>query len=1066
MYSIAMVNVAVGGTDDSSDSESETSSSTESSLRERLRNVVEEDQQRGGGTSTTQSTTTSTTGSQTDSQQSREQDRSAVEQLKQLKQEQRQQQQQRQQDQAVSGDTTTGESRTQSVDQRQRTTRRDRRIRRGLRRAVEATPEGRKGIAAVSPRGGRRRIQRQAIEERLERGNPELAASSRVGLGTRVQNGRIRGTAQLSPVGALTPSQQQERIERILSESNVKTQRTTARDADFSRATDAETLTSEESPGAQFFGTGARERAIEQEAREGSVFAKTFVGGEAIEQAGLEASRAVDKIVPDAPGSTELTFRVRGQGRVNTGIELNPRVGVGTEGERVATQVRNIAVEAPAGAGVIGGLGPKAVGDIGVRAEEALGRDVGVDATITAGQTRGALEQAGVKTLEGIKEEPVGAALEAAAPLAVSKVSPVGLSKLEVPTGETRFVTKTPTARRVGSAVEVARSVRSGDIDVRSGVSKVRSADIGDEVATGPTTTVRGVRVKTPDVVRRFTDRNVRGRTVAGLSGRRPTRGAPDVDLNRVALERFGGDKANQGQVFEPQTQFETEVIGASANRLGGQPAARVQATRRLTERAETRLGAARRGSVGDVQETVASVEGVPESLAGDVVDVLAEQDATIFGSGAVRAQASGFRTPGDIDIVVPDKKAAKTALADAFDDTELDVSRTFDIKEASDFAGLEEGQVFGFGSRSQAPIETESGVRINPIGEELQRKAGASAFVRGAGELTEDIDVGPRANPGGAPRTKDIEDAIAIGEELLDPEDQALREFRAAFDRGPPVATRGGVEIDTGGVVRGARLEAQRFLADETAEARLTGRRSAVDDVVTEDTRRLLDGESPSPARSVDSPSTSPVQRPRSSPSIASASVSAATSAGVGSPASSPSVATSGSVSPASPSVTTSPIQSPLVSQSPTVSGSPSQGVSPAASDSPGVSLTPSVSVTPSIGSSTGITTTTTTIQTPVPPPGTTTTTTIEDVDETSDEPSEFRLRAASDFEKTFEAEVATAETIAFGNADSLSDPDAFTEPGGRFTDTDTTPQIVSVEGDVPVDDVDDLLDAGGDLV
>jgi hypothetical protein len=60
---------------------------------------------------------------------------------------------------------------------------------------------------------------------------------------------------------------------------------------------------------------------------------------------------------------------------------------------------------------------------------------------------------------------------------------------------------------------------------------------------------------------------------------------------------------------------------------------------------------------------------------------------------------------------------------------------------------------------------------------------------------------------------------------------------------------------------------------------------------------------------------------------------------------------------------------------------------------------------------------------------------------------------KLGADFEKTFEAEVATAETVAFGDLDALADEAAFTAPGGRFRDTDTTPEIVEVTGD-PTDE------------
>lgn len=937
---------------------------------------------------------------------------------------------------------------------------------RGVRRAVARTPEAptRPGVEAVTPRGGRREMQRRAIEEQLEQANPGIADRQGVGIGTRVEDGRVRATVQRTPTGGLSPTEQDEQAERVIRGLHRKVARTPPKEADLSRVTDVGVLTSTQSPGARFFGTAERERAIEQEAREGSVFAKTFVGAEALEQAGLEGTRFLQNKIPEAPGGAPLRFSAPGVGQVKTGVELNPRVGIGgATGVRAGTQIRKWVTEVPAGVGMVSGFGGKAVGDIGLRAESVLGRDVAPAGTIDAAATKTALGVAGGKTVEGIKEEPIGAALDIVTPFAVSKVSPVGVSRFDVPTGESKMVAKVPTSRKVGAAVKAAQDVRSVG-DVRTAASAVRRADISEQTLTGPTTTTRGIRLKTPDVARRFTDRNFRGRTVVGFRGARPTAGAPDVDLQKVALERLGGDKANQGNVFEPQTPFETEVVGASAKRFGGDVAKRVSATRQLVERAETRTGSARRRQVGDVEETVASVEGVPDELAPDVVEVLAAQEATIFGSGAVRAQAPDFRTPGDIDIVVPDKTATKQALAERFEGTDLDVQRTFDIKEASDFGGLERGEVFGFGARSQSPIETERGVRINPIGEELQRKAGASAFLRGGGELTAEFDVGPRANPGGKPRVKDIDDAVAISEELLGPEDASVRRFKQAFDRGDVEVPAPGET--PGGVLDGLEGEVRMFLADEAAEFRLAGRKTAVDDVVEPETRRLLDDSPGRASRAMDSPSPSRATRSPSTRPVSASGVVSATASSAASGSADPSAVPGPSPPSGGPSATTSPSStgpSPVSGSSPpSVSSSVSESrvSSSIIEPSSEVSTSTSTSVGTSSSGSPTISSTTNPVLAhtpPPPPPG------ISELDDRNSRGRRIGARVASDFEKTFEAEVATEETVAFGDVDTLSDPDAFTEPGGRFVDTDTSPEVVETFGDPTEAELDMLLEGDG---
>ncbi len=141
-----------------------------------------------------------------------------------------------------------------------------------------------------------------------------------------------------------------------------------------------------------------REEAIEDLAREGSPSAKVFVGGEVIEAAGVRTTQVLDEQVPE--------------------FAVGPKVGLpGSEGEEVGTQVRNVAVDAPAGVGVIGSLAPRAAADFGLAVEDAAGKtDVSEEARSDAGETGEALQQGGETVAEGIQEEPIGAALEVAAP--------------------------------------------------------------------------------------------------------------------------------------------------------------------------------------------------------------------------------------------------------------------------------------------------------------------------------------------------------------------------------------------------------------------------------------------------------------------------------------------------------------------------------------------------------------------------------------------------------------------------------------------------------------------------
>lgn len=651
----------------------------------------------------------------------------------------------------------------------------------------------------------------------------------------------------------LSPEQQRAVNERIIrdvtSQQSAAVRRMENAQAaaapDFGRAFDSGVLLGSPSSGAQFFGTEARERAIEREAMQGSVFAQTFVGGESLEQLGLEGTRMLDEAVPDAGDPHEVMVTTSTGQQYGTGIELNPRVGIGTEGKRVGTQVRRYVVGAPAGLGVAAGLGPKAVGDVGLRAEELLGRDVEQSALLSSAATTGAVGVAGKEVVKGAKEEPIGAALDLATPFAVSKVSPVRFRRFDVPQKSPTQVVETPLSRRIGATAELAKRGEPP--------SRLRDIDVGGVEAT-PTQTVRGVRIEKPAVVQHFGTPS-RGRTVLGSKGLRPTRGAPDVDPNTVDLTRMGG---RPGGTTEPVDPFETDVLQATGRAQGGQVRARTEAVEGLVSQADR---APIRGEVASAREIVGEVQAVPEARVDDVVVALRDTDATIFGSAAVRGQVADFRTPRDLDVVVPDKSAARQRFAEALEGSPATVGDVFDIKAVSDAPGRARGgERIKFGRGSREKLVTEEGVRVNPVEEELVRKAGAAGFFREPGAAgTREFDVGPEPRrPGRADvREKDVFDAATIGREVLGSDAPAVRRFEESFGLRDPEP-----EVVDPGLLAGVRGEAGRFLAEERAQATLATRRRDVDvdgpvrrqDAVDVEGVRVDDA--PSPTRAADSPS------------------------------------------------------------------------------------------------------------------------------------------------------------------------------------------------------------------
>jgi len=332
--------------------------------------------------------------------------------------------------------------------------------------------------------------------------------------------------------------------------------------------------------------------------------------------------------------------------------------------------------------------------------------------------------------------------------------------------------------------VRTAGSITGGYL---SGRAIGRAAPVRLESQRIPTTdggktTVRGVRVGTSVTGRR---------TIAGTSGGSPTVGTPTVDPQRVEFSNIG---VRADETFEPVGEFETAVFQATAREAGGTAASRTAAVNDLLD-----IGDAPRRTQGLAEgiETTADVvreaKAVPSGAEDEIAAALADTDATIFGSAAVKAQAPNFRTPNDVDIVVPDRDAAEARLDEALADYNADVGEVFDIKTVEKApARARGGEVAKFGRTSREPIETRDGVGVNPVEEELVRKAGASGFVRAPGAAgTDAFDVGPQPRRPGRTdvREKDPRDAATIADDLTGGTDDRVRRFREEFglDAGDP---------------------------------------------------------------------------------------------------------------------------------------------------------------------------------------------------------------------------------------------------------------------------------------
>lgn len=512
---------------------------------------------------------------------------------------------------------------------------------------------------------------------------------------------------------------------------------------------------------------------------------------------------------------------------------------------------------------------------------------------------------------------------------------------------------------------------------------------------SGRDTSVTGLDVQTPPILNAVTDTPPSRKTIGGLERLKPTAGTPQVrNLDDVDVERLGGDKANQGDVFEPIRGFESDVVSKSVLNQGrDQDVARISSGLGLLDEAET-LGDIRKRRVSreDAVETISRADDV-ESDPEDVARGLERADATIFGSGAVDAQASdGFRRPGDIDIVVPDKDKAGKVIAEETGLTKEQAKNRFDVKEADDFAGLGAGEQFGFGRFSRSPVDA-GGIRINPIGEELQRKTGASLFLRGESVGQNRLDIGPRPIPADESvlRRKDPVDAFKIGQELGA---DSAQDFARAFDisdqevrdRGFTGDTVTQGDADSTGILDELDIDtditsteaSEVFDASSPTLARgdSIGSVSSVTaqsspSITTQADSPTFDSIASQPSSAVsESPSvSSPI---RDSPTVTSSSPSSPSPqaesslfSSFDSPEVSSLTSSSPSPTPSSPNITSITSSTPVSPQSPTGSSF----TSPTPQSPTGSSFTSIVSDTPSLTS----TTTTTPPENPLPPENTT---------------------------------------------------------------------------------------------
>jgi len=436
---------------------------------------------------------------------------------------------------------------------------------------------------------------------------------------------------------------------------------------------------------------------------------------------------------------------------------------------------------------------------------------------------------------ESLQENPISASTFGVTSLA----SGTAAGTLTSPIRVTRFSAPVRSTRQIEADIETQRAIE--------GVSESNPRVNVEVTEAEGAKNVIGVRARTPAALEPITG-TTRGRTLAGSVGTRPGLGSPSLasEADNLDLARMG---ATGTATAEPSSAFEADVFRSTADDIdAGEQFRSAEAIQRQAQIQRTQDFTAE-----SAEEAIGEARAVPESATGDVADALRDLDATVFGSAAARAQTSEFRQPRDLDIVVSDKDAAKSRLAESLEGENAEVSEVFDIKEEADVPGRAAGgETIKFGRESQEPREL-GGVPFNPVEEELVRKAGASAFLRERGAAgTRDLDIGPEPRSAGRPdvREKDVTDTQLLAEELnIYP--STLRRFEQAYDL-EPSATTAARQADTT-----PTQSIRRLLDDDRAQTTLTRTRRQDTDVDVDTTRRRTDTDTRRTDR--DSPDTSP---------------------------------------------------------------------------------------------------------------------------------------------------------------------------------------------------------------
>lgn len=309
----------------------------------------------------------------------------------------------------------------------------------------------------------------------------------------------------------------------------------------------------------------------------------------------------------------------------------------------------------------------------------------------------------------------------------------------------------------------------TGELALGYGIGRLAGSPVKYESAkvpnSGETTTYRGITTKMP------------GSTPTpriGVMGKRPTLGAPEVDLE-------GPPKGPDSAGMAPQSPLEASIWDANLrSQLEGKDLQRYEAGKKIAERLGDR---SRREVLADrltggtdktAEQGIREAQQIPDEAAKEVTEWLKKTESELGGSVSQLMQTGKARTPDDIDVYTGDTQKAQKELFEILNQYENRPMRRQNGIEVKTESGWDHMVDVNDLSRARGnkdwagelyrPTRSADGVKIQPIESQVNAK------LEGAMRLFDNGEIAPKTW-----RSKDVVDVGTIAEQMAEQQRKSL---------------------------------------------------------------------------------------------------------------------------------------------------------------------------------------------------------------------------------------------------------------------------------------------------